>query len=513
MYGRPGRGRLTTLLMAALLIIIGLLPAPGLLAPEDAVLRASITPDAMAQAGSATVTLSIKNQAATVMEGLSITQGSTLVREVGALDGGGETTASWEVQVGNDKLGHALSYTLAWQQDGQAHSKPFDVTVQRLTPNPSMRMERIVSAEVVEAGQQVDIQYTLVNDGNIAFENLIVTDTIGGVVGSKPRIAPGETVSFHATPTILSNTESNPKATFLFNGNAMELTAGDPVKILLAQSQVVLEVKADKTQVNRGDTVRLSGSIQNAGTIDIANLVVSDDVLGEVYRLSALQAGQTTTFTKDVTVEEAQNYLFRLTYSTQRGETLQSDAFVGIQIEGELPPAPKLRVEVSPAVTTLKAAGDVTWNVEVFNEGTVPVTGIIITERAEGEVATADLIGPGQSGLYQATIPVTYNREMRFTVSAMDSTGRAFTIAAEPVSVLVGPQPSASAAPGQLAPNAEAPSAMAFFEKLLTFDLVGLLYLLAGILVILLIILAVLLFATGVHRGLRYLKQRDVQGE
>lgn len=501
---------LCSLLAAVLLFAMAcMLPAYAQAAPQDAALHASITPDAMAQAGSATVTLSIQNQSATVMEGLTVSQGATAVREIGSLDAGGETTASWEVQVGADKLGHPFSYSLTWTQDGQAHSKPFDVTVQRLSPNPSMRMERIVSAGVVEAGQQVDIQYTLVNDGNIVFENLIVTDTVGGVVGSKPRIAPGETVVFTASPTILSNTQSNPKATFLYNGMAMELTAGDPVKILLAQSQVVLEVKADKTEVGRGDSVKLTGSIQNAGTIDIGNLVVSDETLGEVYRAPSLAAGETAAFTKEITVEEAQDYLFHLTYSTQRGEMLQSDAFVSITIEGELPPAPKLRVEVTPALTTLKTAGDVTWSIEVFNEGAVPVTGIIITERAQGEVASADLIGPGQSNLYKATIPVEYNREMRFTVSAMDSTGRAFTIAAEPVSVLVGPQPSASAAPGSSPAQPSAPGGLAFIEKLLTFDLVGFLYLLLGILVVLVIILGVLLFATGVHRGLRYLKQRE----
>lgn len=510
MYSKKTHASLTGWVLAMLIMAMAcLLPIPVQAAPEDAQLTATITPDAMAQADHATVTLSIRNQSDVVMQSLTVTQGSTLIREIGALDPGGETSSSWEVQVGADKLGHPFTYSLTWTQDGQAYSKPFDVTVQRLTPNPSMRMERTVSNTVVEAGSQVNITYTLINDGNIVFDNLIVTDTLGGVVGSKPRIRPGETVLFSANPTILSNTESNPKATFLYNGTSMELDAGEPVKILLAQSQVVLDVQADKPKANRGDTVTLSGTIKNEGTIGISSLSVTDEILGEVFRAADLPAGQSIAFTKEVVIEEAQNYLFHLTYNTSGGETLQSDAFVNIQIDGELPPAPKLRVDVSPKTTTLKNAGDVTWNIEVFNEGSVPVTNIVITERAEGEVAAADLIGPGQSSLYQATISVDYNREMRFTVSAMDSAGRAFTIAAEPVNVLVGPQPSASTPAGNT-PNApNALNGFAFIEKLLTFDLVGLLYLLLGILVVLLIIMAILLFATGLHRGLRYLKQRE----
>ena len=311
--------------------------------------------------------------------------------------------------------------------------------------HPALSIVKTASAGSVLAGGTVTYQYVVKNTGDVAINNIQVTDNQLGSIGAPFNLAAGATAPTLSKSTTLTGTTTN-TATAQGKDACAAAAVSSPnssVTVTVVKPGLSIVKSADRDCVTSGETVTYTYTVRNTGNVVINNLLVTDDRLGVVGILPSLATGATTTFTKTAA----------LTLTTVNTAAASgTDAGLGGQV---LVPGNSVTVTVvNPSLTVVESVDDtvvafgdsVTFTYTVKNTGDVPLTNVTVTSKLIGgpvtSVGTIALLAPGETQpLTRTAGPVTSSLTDTSAVTATGGCGAGQSISgvAPPVTVTLIP--------------------------------------------------------------------------
>ncbi len=192
----------------------------------------------------------------------------------------------------------------------------------------------------------------------------------------------------------------------------------------------------DKASVESGETVAITYTVKNTGTVDITDLVITDAGIGHDFKLTepSLPAGTTKTKTLNYKVEADFTSTPKLTYQAN-GTTYSAQC------------AEKtVKLKVVQLEATLRAilpesvepGGQVTLVCELQNAGSVRISGITINEPTlGGKLFTAQSLDKGESIQFSKTVMLIHTTTFQYSITAKDDSGNPVTVTTNQLQVVV----------------------------------------------------------------------------
>jgi uncharacterized repeat protein (TIGR01451 family) len=156
-------------------------------------------------------------------------------------------------------------------------------------PVNEIQMEKTADKDVVEVGELVTYSYVVTNVGEDWLSDVtVVDDLLGPVELNSTVLAPGDWANGTLTYVVQESDLPGPIVnTAIANGSTcqcsyVEDSDNETVSILSVEPEIELEKKADKTIATVGDLIVYSYFVTNTGNVNLHNIKVKDDLLGEV---------------------------------------------------------------------------------------------------------------------------------------------------------------------------------------------------------------------------------------
>jgi uncharacterized repeat protein (TIGR01451 family) len=167
---------------------------------------------------------------------------------------------------------------------------------------------------------------------------------------------------------------------------------------VVAQAQILnaditLTKVASKTLVLSGTSVSYLYNVTNTGTTYLSGNI-TDDIYGEVGYFVDLAPGGWAGFNHTHVITEDTTNIATATAEDQYGSVVMDSATVTVRV---LIPGPHLEVTKTGTPAAQPAPGTITWNVTVTNIGTVPLTGVNVTDTLHGLLGATGFLGSGDT--------------------------------------------------------------------------------------------------------------------
>ncbi|OPY18708.1 MAG: hypothetical protein A4E23_01328 [Methanomethylovorans sp. PtaU1.Bin073] len=291
------------------------------------------------------------------------------------------------------------------------------------TPNPVIDIEKYTNDQDADTapgptilkGEAVTWTYVVTNTGNVDLTDVVVKDNkidlgTAGTIGS---LAAGESKTITVSDGIAIAGQYENTATATGYYGTTDVSDIDPSHYLGVQPAIDIEkatnsIDADDPTgptVLAGETVTWTYVVTNTGDVPLENILVTDDVLGNIGTIASLDVGksQTLTATGIATAGQYENTgTASAKYSADFGSTTVSDAdmshYFGAAPSIDIEKATNGEDADSPLGVLLKVGVDsVTWTYVVTNTGNVPLTNVVVTDNKTGSVGTIASLAVGES--------------------------------------------------------------------------------------------------------------------
>lgn len=190
---------------------------------------------------------------------------------------------------------------------------------------PGLVTEDMLTADntAVEIGETVTLTFKLVNNGNITYSNIKVTDPTYGEIFSGLTLNPGETLirekqytlnasaSFKFTVTLPDNTGNTKTVT----SNELKISAYNPAQVL--RMTVAAEPAAYTIARVPGD-MTFNITVTNNSAKTVKNVAVKHGTV-TVYTIASLEPGTSVTIARDFTLSQAGKYRFTASVKDELG--------------------------------------------------------------------------------------------------------------------------------------------------------------------------------------------------
>ncbi len=282
---------------------------------------------------------------------------------------------------------------------------------------------------IIAPGGVVTWTYEVTNDGDAALTNVIVIDdregTISNIVSrvggnQDDTLDPGETWTYEETGTAQTGAYEN-KATVTGSTSAnIEVMAMDLSHYLGAAPQIDIEKSTngadadlsngnDVPNIEVGDQVTWTYRVENTGTLDLQNVVLRDNVEGQVTQIisqslnsdSVLQVGEVWTF-RHTGVASAGLYANSATVTAtattnENVSATDPSHYIGtvsdIDIE-KFTNNNQADTSTDADVPQVFVGEQVVFTYVVTNTGTVPITNVVVVDDNGTPGNTADDFSP-----------------------------------------------------------------------------------------------------------------------
>jgi len=322
-------------------------------------------------------------------------------------------TATYTVTQANIDAGGNLTNTAAADSDqtNPVHAKLSIPIVQ----NPAISLVKSSTiTQVTAAGQVVNYNYLVTNEGNVTLTGVTVCDCrLIPVSCGMTTLIPGESMICTSSYTV---TQADINAGgYLTNQSRAD---SDQTEAVIAQlqipiiqnSQLSINKSSTTTQVTAaGQVVNYTYLLINEGTETLTGITVSDSLLIPVSCLkTTLNPGESTTCTASYTVTQADIDAGGNLTNTAAADSDQIGP-VTTQLQIPINQSPKLSVNKSSATTQVTAAGQVVnYNYLITNQGNVILTGITVSDSLLIPVSCVKTtLNPGESTTCTASYTVT----------------------------------------------------------------------------------------------------------
>ncbi|MFF8772615.1 LPXTG cell wall anchor domain-containing protein [Kitasatospora sp. NPDC015120] len=353
--------------------------------------------------------------------------------------------------------------------DPQGHpiaSDPADASITVPVPAPRLSLaKQVTSSGPFQVGSVVAYSYRVTNTGNLALNDLTVTDDhITGIVCDATTLAAGATTTCHGTYTVtrqdLVCDQPHPDGCHVINIAVAYATDQTGDQVVSEETTAVITVnqgapalsltkRADRPgPFSVGETVTYTYTAHNTGTTDLTGLTVTDDLIGNVScTATRLAPGESTTCHGSYTITERDVEAGRVTNTARasgtdpEGRPVESPP-VEVTVE-TVPGAPSLSITKQSDVSGSARAGDtVTYTYTVTNSGSTVLTDVAVSDdRVASVVCDTTTLNPGGSTTCRGTYVVTQEDaragHVTNTVTASARTPNGESVKSRPVSLCI----------------------------------------------------------------------------
>ncbi len=299
------------------------------------------------------------------------------------------------------------------------------------------RMEVTMQAapQEVRVGENVTYTYTLVNIGDLPFQNITVISDIAGSatyqsgdLNNNSILNPGETWVFLSAYTVKATDPSPLVATAIISATTFTAVTIVDTEItttpILSSPGIALDKNADRAMAHVGDSITYTYTVTNAGNVALGNITVTDDLIeaiaitgGDVNENGLLDVTETWEFTADYPV------------GAPAPETLVNTANVTGTYDAEIIVKatdnssvailrPGIALDKTAAPGTVFVGDNITYTYIVTNTGNTLLENISVMDNIVGPITVVTGNGNGDSLL---DIGETWTFTANYTTSFEDA--------------------------------------------------------------------------------------------
>ncbi len=284
--------------------------------------------------------------------------------------------------------------------------------------NPAIDIEKAtngVDADVapgpaLNVGDAVTWTYVVTNTGDLLLVDLVVTDDLEGAICEIAQLAPGASAECSADGLAAEGQYSNVGSVTGDTEGGVTVTDSDPsnytASVVVNPGDPAIDIEkatngldADMMpgpSLNVGDAVTWTYVVSNTGDVVLVDVVVTDDLEGEVCTIERLDPGASAECIASSTATEGQySNVGSVTGDTEGGVTVtDSDPSNYIASVVVNPGDPAIDIEKATNGVDADAApgpqlepdDSVTWTYVVTNTGDVALLNVTVTDDLEGAV-------------------------------------------------------------------------------------------------------------------------------
>ena len=378
-------------------------------------------------------------------------------------------TGDWDVtqeQLNDGKVTFSVRYS-AYDgpagDDGEptlkAHKLNFSKDVTNLGTDPQITVKRTITPTTAQKNQEVSVTYEVTNSGDVEVTSVNIKENAGvsAKSGTIASIAVGATESYTFTAT-MGTKDITSAATISYKAGGKSYSKKvESTTIKHGEVKLSATLKADKKGGAPGDTVKLTLTLKNSGTLDFTNVTVTDPILGTVFEGQEVKAGKELTLEKDVTVTETQELQFTVKADESTGKGVET-ATGRIKITA-MDPSQRiaLRVEAEADRDVIyKRPGTVRFSVVVHNDSAVEVKNISV-KSGDVTLYSFDSIAAGEHASFIRDVDANLTDEMksgtfRFVASCKDQLDQVLTFNSNDIVINYVEQTPVPTAPPQVTP-------------------------------------------------------------
>ena len=287
---------------------------------------------------------------------------------------------------------------------------------------PELSINRTITPLTAQKDQEISITYEIANTGAVDVTGVSIKENSGisGTSVTIPSIAAGETEKHTFTATMGSR-DLTSAATVTYKAGGKTYTSRvEAATIKYGEVKLGATLKADKKGGAPGDTVKLTLTLKNTGTVDFTDVKVTDATLGEVFTGVTVPKGETVTLEKEITITESQDLQFAVTGVNETGEPVETATGRVSIIATDPTQQIVLSVEAeADREQVYRIPGTVKFTIRVHNESAVDVENIRI-RAVDTTVYTFDSIPAGETRSVSRDMDISMAGTFQFTASAVD---------------------------------------------------------------------------------------------
>lgn len=276
-----------------------------------------IDPPVVRSGSQATVNYELVNSGNVQLSDIRVQENiSKTAKTVKSLAPGDRTTVTFTSRIGNADL--KSNATITYKAAGETKTQTLKIEDEVIAvAKPNLKIELSSPNDAVNVGEKVTLVITFINAGNVAYNNVSVTDAKAGELVSGLSIPAGETitqekqfiltepVTFKATATLPDNTGETKKLT----SNELRIGVYDPEKQLL----LTLNLTADQETVSHVPAdMRFHLKVTNNSNIKAEKITISHGKT-TIYTIASLEPGASTMLDRDARISQSGQFRFTAT--------------------------------------------------------------------------------------------------------------------------------------------------------------------------------------------------------
>ncbi|WP_297093144.1 T9SS type A sorting domain-containing protein [uncultured Draconibacterium sp.] len=266
-----------------------------------------------------------------------------------------------------------------------------DEAISKAVTSSAIEISKKAKTKTYESvGDVINYTITVSNVGNVTLSNVVVTDTLTGLIQPIGTMAPGDIQTINTSYTItqadidggvLYNTAiidaTNPKSSSIENQDTEKVTA------LQSPSVSITKTASDTTYNSVADVITYSITVKNTGNVTLTDVEVVDALIALDQTLVSLAPGDSSVFTGDYAITQT---------DIDAGEVINAAIATGVSpkkvnvydIAEETVVAeqnPSLSIAKTADKSSFSVVGEIiNYNLRVQNTGNVTLTAVQVED-------------------------------------------------------------------------------------------------------------------------------------
>lgn len=381
-------------------------------------------------------------------------------------------SGSWKVtqaQLEAGKIAFKIKYPVYNEETGKLVNKTkiFNKTIIYNGAVTQVDVNRTISPTVAQKGQEVAVTYEIVNTGNVDISNITIKEnsSISTTSAKIEKIPAGEKASHTFTVTMDKKDLTSAGTVTYKSGGKTYTVKKDPTTVKYGKVNLSAKVTADKKGGAPGETVNVTVTLKNTGTVDFTGVNVTDEVLGTLVENGTIPAGETVTIPKSIVITEDQDIRLNVSAMDGTGEPLEtaSDTLKVIATD----PTKQVSLSVfaeADKEEVFEMPATVRFKITVTNDSAVEVSNVEV-KAIDQTLYTFDSIPAGESRSFTREAQLSMNGTYQFTASCKDQLGQTVSFPGNMILIQqVAPTPVPTEAPLPTQPIKPTPVTMEFVQ-------------------------------------------------
>ena len=298
-------------------------------------------------------------------------------------------TTNYTVNQNDINVGEVLNRAIAtYTYAGQQYFVDDEVTVPG-SQGPDLTITKNAAESSYSAVNSL-IHYTVVvtNTGNVTLTNVVVTDPLTLLNNTIGILAPGESITFNPTYSIVQNDinrgylNNTATAAFSYRGTPYTRIASVSIPADIGPGIDITKMVLESGYSSAGNILHYTIVVTNTGNVTLTDVEVTDPLTSITRTIPSLAPGATNTITATYTVTQNDLNAGQVN-NTARAVAIFSGTMYSDEASATVPANqnPELEIIKAAGETSFTSIGEtIHYTLVVTNTGNVTITGVIVND-------------------------------------------------------------------------------------------------------------------------------------